>query len=627
MLRPESDRISYAAELTPPEGYRLERAVATTYSLDLETIVAAAIPLGLSQELDASELTCPVGLLHAIRKVSDKIVIFCEAGQVKYPEKENKLFPLLDAMVVPVALCKCNGRYPAFHPKTWVLQFVNIGNENDRIYRCIVLSRNLTFDRSWDVAVSLDGREENRNVSHSGPLADFLGFLAKQVPKNSHSAGRQRGIVRTLMKDVKHVRFAVDRKEFDDRDFEFLPSGFGKFRGLCSTQLFCAEKGTYDCTFHDLVVVSPFVSPEVVRQWNDPMHDMEGTRRVLITRQEALNGLQQNQVENFETYVLKDAIVSGEESLSDGESTTGRKQDVHAKMYLWRKWSCYELFLGSANATLQGTGFVQDGVQNVEMMIRLKGKNRHLNGELLLRDLFCGDIEDARCPFEQGTIRHAPEEDGLKSQDAAERVVKEFCRCHPRGEVSPDGDLYSIILEIDVPEFFGMLSIAPLCATGLFRPVEKTIRFAGLKAEALSEFFVVEARAGDEPVRRVVQIPIANMPMQRDAAVLNSIVHSKEILCKYLAMVFSATPAYALQEYKRMVNGLGNEERSMAHMLSGIYEEMLKAAVTDPQRIRDAGSILKYLSSDVADLGTFKELYAVFASVLKIPMEKGPLHG
>jgi hypothetical protein len=76
-----------------------------------------------------------------------------------------------------------------------------------------------------------------------------------------------------------------------------------------------------------------------------------------------------------------------------------------------------------------------------------------------------------------------------------------------------------------------------------------------------------------------------------------------------------------------MVNGLGNEERSMAHMLSGIYEEMLKAAVTDPQRIRDAGSILKYLSSDVADLGTFKELYAVFASVLKIPMEKGPLHG
>ena len=83
MLKPESDRISYAAELTPPDGYRLERAVATTYTLDLETIVAAAIPLGLSQELDGNELACPVGLLHAIRKISDRIVIFCEASQVK----------------------------------------------------------------------------------------------------------------------------------------------------------------------------------------------------------------------------------------------------------------------------------------------------------------------------------------------------------------------------------------------------------------------------------------------------------------------------------------------------------------------------------------------------------------
>lgn len=184
MLKPESDRISYAAELTPPDGYRLERAVATTYSLDLETIVAAAIPLGLSQELDGNELTCPVGLLHAIRKISDRIVIFCEASQVKYPEKSNKLFPLLDAIVVPVAMRKRKGRFPAFHPKTWALQFVNIDDETDRVYRYIVLSRNLTFDRSWDVVVSLDGREENRNVAHSRPLVEFLEFLIKQVPQN-----------------------------------------------------------------------------------------------------------------------------------------------------------------------------------------------------------------------------------------------------------------------------------------------------------------------------------------------------------------------------------------------------------------------------------------------------------
>ena len=624
MLKPESDRISYAAELTPPDGYRLERAVATTYSLDLETIVAAAIPLGLSQELDGNELTCPVGLLHAIRKISDRIVIFCEASQVKYPEKSNKLFPLLDAMVVPVAMRKRKGRFPAFHPKTWALQFVNIDDETDRVYRYIVLSRNLTFDRSWDVAVSLDGREENRNVAHSRPLVEFLEFLIKQVPQNGHSSGRQKSVVRALMRDLAHVRFAIDRKEFDG--FEFLPSGFGEFRGLGATQLFCADKGTYDCTFHDLVVVSPFVSPEVVHQWNDPVHNMEGTRRVLITRQEALNGLQQNQIENFDTYVLKDAVVSGEESLSDGETTTSQKQDIHAKAYLWRKWSNYELFLGSANATLQGTGLSQNVVQNVEMMIRLWGKNRYLNGDLFLRDLFCGDIESNSCPFEPGTLQHSPENDDLKSNEVAERAIKEFCRCNVRANVLPDGDLYSIGLEIPEVESFRALSIAPLCAIGLSRSVEKMMKFAQLKAEMLSEFFVVEASADGTSLRRVVQIPIANMPDQRDAAVLNSIIENKESLCKYLAMVFSENPAYALCDYERTLNSLGNEERSTAYMLSGVYEEMLKAAVNDPQRIRDAGRVLKYLSADVADLTSFKELYAVFAAVLKIPVEESP-HG
>lgn len=625
MLKPESDRISYAAELTPPDGYRLERAVATTFSLDLETIVAAAIPLGLSQELDGNELACPVGLLHAIRKISDRIVIFCEAGQVKYPEKSNKLFPLLDAMVVPVALRKRKGRYPAFHPKTWALQFVNIDDESDRVYRYIVLSRNLTFDRSWDVAVSLDGREENRNVVHSRPLVDFLEFLIKQIPPEGHSAGRQRSVARALMRDIAHVRFAIDRKEFGD--FEFLPSGFGEFRGLGSTQLSCTDKGTYDCTFHDLVVVSPFVAPEVVRQWNDPVHNMDGTRRVLITRQEALNGLQQDQINNFDTYVLKDAVVSGEESLSDGETTTSRKQDIHAKVYLWRKWYDYELFLGSANATLQGTGLVQGVVQNVEMMIRLWGKTRHLNGEMFLQDLFCGDIESNGCPFEPGVIQPSPEDDDLKSNEAAERAIREFCRCNVLGKVSSDGDLYSIGLEIPDVESFGALSIAPLCAIGLSRSIEKVMKFAPLKAEMLSEFFVVEAATGGASLRRVVQIPIANMPDQRDAAVLNSIIENKEALCKYLAMVFSANPAYALREYERTVNSLGNEERSTAYMLSGVYEEMLKAAVDDPQRIHDAGRVLKYLSTDVADLASFKELYNVFAAVLKIPVEEESPHG
>lgn len=215
MLKPESDRISYAAELAPPDGYRLKCAVATTYSLDLETLVAASIPLGISQELDGDELKCPVGLLHAIRKISDKVVVFCEAGQVKCPEeRDNRLMPLLDAMVVPVALGKKGrGDYPAFHPKTWTLQFENVDDENDCFVRYIVLSRNLTFDRSWDVAVSLEGKFENRTHKPSLPLVEFMKFLGRQIRGEGGTSARKRRLVNGFVKDLPYVKFELDRRD------------------------------------------------------------------------------------------------------------------------------------------------------------------------------------------------------------------------------------------------------------------------------------------------------------------------------------------------------------------------------------------------------------------------------
>lgn len=36
MLKTEKDRLNYGNILLPPEGYKLEKAVGTSYSLDLE---------------------------------------------------------------------------------------------------------------------------------------------------------------------------------------------------------------------------------------------------------------------------------------------------------------------------------------------------------------------------------------------------------------------------------------------------------------------------------------------------------------------------------------------------------------------------------------------------------------
>lgn len=47
----EQDRCDYGRLLAPPEGFELDAAVATTYSLDLETLTFAAIALGMARIL------------------------------------------------------------------------------------------------------------------------------------------------------------------------------------------------------------------------------------------------------------------------------------------------------------------------------------------------------------------------------------------------------------------------------------------------------------------------------------------------------------------------------------------------------------------------------------------------
>ena len=121
------DRVNYSNALLPPDGYVLEKAVGTTYSLDLEALTAVCIALGLKEDPDSDLLQNPISMLNALVKVSEKILVFCESGQIKKPATPSPLMLLLDKMVVPVALAQKqkDGRFPSFHPKTWVLQYRN----------------------------------------------------------------------------------------------------------------------------------------------------------------------------------------------------------------------------------------------------------------------------------------------------------------------------------------------------------------------------------------------------------------------------------------------------------------------------------------------------------------------
>lgn len=224
--------------------------------------------------------------------------------------------------------------------KTWILAYVNA--EGDKKYRFVVMSRNLTFDRSWDISFAMDSSKNVRQKKKTQPICDFLDYLVTNVHNTSNNAGKKRNLIRGLCADIKDVSFSLDSKIFGE-DFEVLPLGIGKnaYR-MQEDILFCKERGNANSTFNELVVMSPFLSESVIADFNLTDRALSDCKRTLVTRRSELGKLKASDVDNFTIYALKDEIIDGEEEISD-ELADKKKQDIHAKIYLRRKYSDVDL--------------------------------------------------------------------------------------------------------------------------------------------------------------------------------------------------------------------------------------------------------------------------------------------
>ena len=603
------DRVSYGNLLLPPDGYTLNFAVGTTYSLDLEALTAVCLALGLAEDTDSALLQNPVSMLNALQKVSEKLLIFCEAGQIKMPSTPSALSLLLEKMIVPVALPKARGisHYPAFHPKTWVLQYVNA--QGDYHYRFAVLSRNLTFDRSWDVSFAMDSSKTAQTVQKTKPLMRYLDFLRNQIQSDRvQNARSKRSALRKLCDALDSVCFTTDSKEFGD-DFEIMPLGIGTGSyDMNRDPLLCQMPWTADYSFHDLVVFSPFVSGSLIEHWNQPEHSLTDTTRTLITRKSELSKITASQSSRFQIYTLKDDVVDGEEAVSDGDANK-QKQDIHAKIYLRKKYSDVDLYLGSMNATYSAVN------KNVELMIRLRTKNRHYNGEMFLQDLFCGKADNPHNPFELSEVT-APVPD--IQQEAAthlEQVIKAVCRLPMKATVTERGGKYDVSLEVggQIPE--GNISITPF-RRKVPLPFERAMVFPQLDILQVSEFYLLRVTTDDMTVERIIMVPTTGIPEERENAVVNSVVKDKQTFVEYVAFVLGDNYLLSLLE-ERSLAGAGNW--STGHeSLPALYEKMLKTALEEPERIGEIGYLLQMITKEDIVPDEFRELYATFKRTLKL---------
>ena len=622
MLDPRSRHL-YLDLLKPPDGYRLDKAIATTYSLDLITLLAAPLSMAFRDSSGIREARRDsIAVMEALQRTTGSIAVFCQKGGIAIPKVGSRLLSYLEKCVVEVQAPRRNG---IFHPKIWLLRFV--ADEEAPYYRFLCLSRNLTSDRSWDTALALEGPLVNRKnaFGRNRPLADFIGSLPAMADDGASEAVHE--LVELLGDEVLRVRFETPG-DFGD-DIEFIPSGIGRKKPV--------EPGDYSRA----MVVSPFFSNSEMRRLTLP-----GNNNVVISRLDTLDAASEETIrdvgENTSLFFLNEgAEVPDNDSENAGDTpevpeekrsgngaqskaaidaprlSSVEVKGLHAKLYVFESGSKAVFFTGSANATNSAMAG-----RNVEFMVRLVGDRKKIGIDRLLGD----EDEDGsfRGLLEEYIRSATPEEedrDAKLLQDDLEKARASLARAHLSLVVTADPKgTYSLVLRSKEPIQLGRGEISGHCYPITLRKDEAgldlvplfkghSLEFKAVPLVSITSFIAFELTAHrkkqKESIGLVLNVPVEGIPTDRDSEILRSLISSRELFMKYLLFLLADdSRSEGIGEIMRHITGNSTPKSPRSSFDVPLLEELLRAYSRRPERIR----IIDKRISDLKSAGEFEEI-------------------
>ena len=592
MLNPDN-RSLYTEALTPPLGYVFNEAIGTTYSLDPATLLGVPVHLALASRPKGGDEDV-LALLEGLRRVADRMTVYGQRGRMIVPRGQHVLYSLLERLVVEVT----SPGGGAFHPKLWILRFV-APDDDEVLLRLLVLSRNLTGDRSWDISLRLEGVPRRRPRAENRAVADLVRDLPSFASGEIDDARRAQS--ERLADEVRRTDWTVP-EPFDSVRFHVI-------RG----------KGWKPAPSRCLAVISPFLTPEALSV-------LAGTTKepmALISRPETLSALEFDPTETFEhVFTLDDAAES-----EDGEDIPERDlMGLHAKVYLVEDGGEVRLYVGSANATssalLAGS--------NIEVLAELTGRRYRVGGvgDLLGEEGIGGYLapwgrESSMLDNESDAERLA--EDCLErarlalaaasiSVDCVWEAGRWRLKLQTESSIQLD-DVSSIrAWPITVRDKFAAEALA--LTTGA---VVDLGAFAAASVTGLVGF-ELRAASADVRLRFALNLPLDNPPNERDAAVLRTVLDNRKGFLRYLLLLLGDFTEEPDQAKPGGGNG-GGEWRPSAEASLPLVEEMTRAFSRDPQRLHEVRRIVERLhaSEETSDVvpPDFLALWEVFSRALE----------
>lgn len=593
MLAPD-DRRLLLDSLAPPDGYRLDQGVGTTFSLDLVALLR--VPLAFTvfdwQQPDGSPTADPHALLAALRQYADRLTVFCQAGQISVPRHDHRLLSQLEDAIVEAKSPTEGG---VFHPKVWALRF--IAPEDPVRYRLLVLSRNLTFDRSWDAALVLDGEltDRTRRIASSRPAADFVASLENCAITPLSATARAR--LRMIAHDLARVRWELP--EHFER-LVFHPIGYDG-----------QPAWPFSGDIRRMLVVSPFVRKRALERLAQ-----YGAGHRLVSRLETLAGFTRDELASFDPIeILDDALQP--DDLDEAPTLMGQVADdeaaldptteltgLHAKLYVADAGWKSRLWIGSANAT--DAAFER----NVEFLAELQGPKSRCGIDAVL-----GDPQADRS-LSSLLRRFDPPADPVPVDSVLEELERELERLRRRiagvqtvAEVGPDeDDRHRLTLRLPPA------AALPAQAEAQVRPItlnqtqaiSESTTWRVVPTELLTPFFAFEvtlrSQGREASTAFLTRAELSGAPEGRREALLTALLRDRSQVLRFLLLLLadssgSAEAAVSALAAFRERTGDGDPSQQPSVPL---LETMLKALDRDPRALEQVERLVADLSASDA---------------------------
>ncbi|MCY4531174.1 MAG: phospholipase D family protein [Gammaproteobacteria bacterium] len=568
MLSPESRTVAMEF-LRPPSGYKLDMAVLTTYTLDLETLLA--LPLGVLVQADSdleALLADPLLLLEALREASDRVHVFVDESGIAIPRTHRELYAMLESSVHPVR-ARGGG---VFHPKVWVVRYT-AEHEEMPLLRVSVMSRNLTFDRSWDVALASEASPARKQRSKaSAHLHDLL----KTLPDLSTE-----GIAKAVRKDMLKLAAEVGRTRFPSPDgfedpVEFHVLGLDKKQVRKPYRMLQPPNGV-----SRLLAIAPFVGKSAL----NAIANMSNGKSMLVSRKEELDKLSEDSLTAWRRNQADEVMVMQDAGMGEVEDgTNSRLSGLHAKIIAVEHGWDVTWFVGSANLTT--AAFTGPNVEAMASITGNKGRRSSTSGQGIEQFLNAGFRK--LCAGYHRSDASVQEENG-DDLAAIMEVKKALLTEHLEVVCAPadNGFLCSlkeaIVLPPDVSVSTWPVSVSEEHAKTFEQPVHWT-----LPASRLTAFFAFRLHVANknvEDIRFARKLPAEGMPEGRLNEVLRSLIDSPERFLQFLrallggleGMVDWAQAGEGANKGTFGGNGPGGET---------LLEDLMRVASREPERLK-----------------------------------------